>query len=532
MKHPAARSPRQWGRPLRSAVALAIVAATTAILATAGASAITPTSSASDLASAIVQDSSAVTGASFVTSPPTGTPNAVSTTPLTGFPTAGASYAILTTGDATLADQPNNSGSSGADDGGDNVRGDTDFDVSILKIDLNVPTGVNCLSFDFRFLSEEYPEYVNSDFNDAFIAELDNSTWTTSGSTISAPNNFAFDPSGDVISINSSGATSMTAANADGTTYDGATPPLGASTPITAGAHSLYLSIFDQGDNILDSAVFVDNLVLGTTAGGTCKAGATVLSAAKTADSPTTVAGGSNGYTITINNPGGSAASVDSISDVLPAGFTYIPASTTGGTTTDPAISSQTLTWAGPFTLPANGSISLHFGVTVSSTPGDYFNNAGAAMSGGSVSPTGPTAPIEVTAPTQVDSIAASCAGDVLHADATASGEIGSQFDITLYQKTGSADYSSTGQSATFSLTSTGATHYTHDFDVSTLTADSYKVVASTGTESNVVSGSTCGPGGEIPEAPAALLLPLSLLGLLGIAAGALYLRRRKPHEG
>jgi hypothetical protein len=54
-----------------------------------------------------------------------------------------------------------------------------------------------------------------------------------------------------------------------------------------------------------------------------------------------------------------------------------------------------------------------------------------------------------VGVPTQVDSIAASCAGDVLHADAAASGAIGSQFDLTLYQKTGSADYSSTGQSAT-----------------------------------------------------------------------------------
>jgi hypothetical protein len=129
-----------------------------------------------------------------------------------------------------------------------------------------------------------------------------------------------------------------------------------------------------------------------------------------------------------------------------------------------------------------------------------------------------------------VDSITATCAGDVLHADATASGAIGSQFDLTLYQKTGSADYSSTGQSATVTLTSSSATHYTHDFDVSALTADSYKVVSSTGTESNVVLGSTCGPGGEIPEAPAALLLPLSLLGLLGIALGALYVRRRSPN--
>ena len=191
----------------------------------------------------------------------------------------------------------------------------------------------------------------------------------------------------------------MTAANATGTTYDGATPLLGASTPITPGTHSLYLSIFDQGDDIYDSAAFLDNLVLGTTAAGSCKAGATVLSAAKTADSPTTVAGGSNGYTITISNPTASPTTVDSISDVLPSGFSYTPASTTGTTTADPAVSGQTLTWTGPFTVPASGSIALHFGVTVSSVPGDYFNNAGATASVGSISPTGPTAKVTVTEP-------------------------------------------------------------------------------------------------------------------------------------
>ncbi len=35
------------------------------------------------------------------------------------------------------------------------------------------------------------------------------------------------------------------------------------------------------------------------------------------------------------------------------------------------------LTWSGSFNVPASGSISLHFAVTVSTTPGDYFNEAG-----------------------------------------------------------------------------------------------------------------------------------------------------------
>ena len=152
--------------------------------------------------------------------------------------------------------------SSGAGNGGLAVRGDSDRDVTILKVDLIVPTGINCLRLDFAFYSDEFPEFVGSSVNDGFVAELDTSSWTVSENVITAPDNFALDPEGNVISINSSGVTSMSAPNAAGTTYDGATTLLQAGTPITPGAHSLFLSIFDQGDDIYDSAVFVDNLRL------------------------------------------------------------------------------------------------------------------------------------------------------------------------------------------------------------------------------------------------------------------------------
>lgn len=42
-----------------------------------------------------------------------------------------------------------------------------------------VPEGADCLSFDFKFFSEEWP--TPTQFNDAFVAELDVSDWTTSG---------------------------------------------------------------------------------------------------------------------------------------------------------------------------------------------------------------------------------------------------------------------------------------------------------------------------------------------------------------
>jgi uncharacterized repeat protein (TIGR01451 family) len=357
---------------------------------------ITLTSNPTTLAQAIEHTAGTITGASFVALPPNGTPHGTATGPLDGFPTDGTTFTILTNGDAALADQPNSAGDSGADDGGGNVRGNSNWDVSILEIDLDVPPLANCLSIDFRFLSDEYPEWVGSEFNDAFIAELDNSTWTTNGPTITAPDNFAFDPSSNVISVNAAGVTSMTAANAAGTTYDGATPLLSASTPITPGAHSLYLSIFDVGDRGIDSAVFLDRLVLSTTDPGACQVGATVLSVTKTVNPSTVYPGATVQYTVNVNNPSAGAVTLNAITDVLPAGFSYVPGSTTGVATADPGISGPNLTWSGPFTLPAASTVSLQFNSTASTTPGNYLNNASATAVGSPVTPSGPTAQVTV----------------------------------------------------------------------------------------------------------------------------------------
>ena len=93
--------------------------------------------------------------------------------------------------------------------------------------------------------------------------------------------------------------------------------------------------------------------------------------------------------------------SLATISDTLPAGFSYVAGSTSGATTANPTVSGQTLTWTGPFSVPAGdgstaGSTTLHFDVTVSATPGDYVNNAGAVAAGFTVVPTGDSAPVTV----------------------------------------------------------------------------------------------------------------------------------------
>ena len=355
------------------------------------------TSNPADLVQSIADQPALVTGAAFTAIPPRGTPHGIGNSPLAGFPLSGGTFAILTNGNAAHADQPNTSSDTSESDGGTIVRGDTDFDVSVLRIDLDVPGDANCLSIGFRFLSEEYPEFVDSFFNDAFIAELDTSTWTTSGTAISAPDNFAFDPAHNVISVNAAGVTSMTQANAAGTTYDGATPLLSASTPVTPGPHSLFLSIFDQGDDIFDSAVFLDRLVISRTPPEGCLRGATVLSASKVTSTPVVAPSGTALYTISINSSGDAPVTLNTITDTLPPGFSYVTGSSSVLTTADPAVLGQELTWNGPFSLPANGSGVLSFSATASATPGVYLNNAGATAEGLPVTPTGPTAQVTVS---------------------------------------------------------------------------------------------------------------------------------------
>lgn len=254
---------RIWARGLIAGTGvLALTGTSTLLMASPAVAAIGNNSNASAMASSLAGPGANVTGAGF-DSLAGAVANGVGDSPLSNFPTNGSTFTILTSGDAASADDPNAEGHKTTDLSGGNVRGDTDLDVSVFTVDLQVPETANCLSFDFQFYSEEYPEWVGSAFNDAFIAELDNSNWTTSGSEISAPNNFAFDADNDVVSVNAVGLGGFSAENAAGTTYDGATPLLSAAKQVTPGAHTLYLSIFDQGDRVLDSATFVDNLRVG-----------------------------------------------------------------------------------------------------------------------------------------------------------------------------------------------------------------------------------------------------------------------------
>lgn len=236
-------------RPLFMAIAAACAVA--AVPAVAGTTAATE----ADVARSLGVPVHGVPGAkvTFVTRPPSGTPVAVSDTRRPAFGSTGP-YVVLSTGDATVADAANTSPKTGTDNGGGPVRDGAERDVLVVRVDFATPVNGCVLTFHYQFLTEEFPEH-GSAFDDAFVAELDLSTWTAVGGTVRAPSAFA---------VETAGAAAVSAATATGSTYDGGTPPRVASTVVPAsGPHSLYLSVFDVRDNLYDSAVYVDNLVVG-----------------------------------------------------------------------------------------------------------------------------------------------------------------------------------------------------------------------------------------------------------------------------
>jgi hypothetical protein len=260
------------------------------------------------------------TGASKMLSvPPGGNPVGTGDAGPSPFPLDNGAFLVMSTGDATQADDADLPGVfPDVSDLGPvlSERGTAARDLTVLQIPFTSPQGASggplpaCLSFDFRFLSEEYPTRLGNAFNDAFVAELDSSTWSTSGSAVSAPGNFAALPNGQPVTIKSTGLATMSPSEAAGTPYGAATALLHAQVLVPAAPpsapHSLLLSLFDHGDLAQDSAVFIDNLAL-VAQPNSCPTGLTSVGPAVAITGPTvgaTVADATPTLTGTATGPG------------------------------------------------------------------------------------------------------------------------------------------------------------------------------------------------------------------------------------
>jgi hypothetical protein len=156
-----------------------------------------------------------------------------------------------------------------------------DYTEYVLK--LKAPMNANSFSFNFMFLSAEYPEYVCTMFNDEFLVLQE------SKNEFSTPTNIAFDMQKNPVTINNGFFTvcqndpskpqtqhcTKPVSDIAGTGYEttefGSTPIGGGTgwltttSPVTPGEEvTLHFIVFDEGDGILDSAAVIDNFQWGS----------------------------------------------------------------------------------------------------------------------------------------------------------------------------------------------------------------------------------------------------------------------------
>lgn len=129
---------------------------------------------------------------------------------------------------------------------------------SAIKQRFRVPAGVRTLRVDFNFVSEEFPEFVGSSFNDAFRATVRTPNGETTFAQVSVNQSGGFNligncnfPGGD----STAGQTGWRTGSVDLSAFSGT------GTTIEV---DLLFSAVDAGDDIYDTHVLVDNIRFST----------------------------------------------------------------------------------------------------------------------------------------------------------------------------------------------------------------------------------------------------------------------------
>jgi len=192
---------------------------------------------------------------------------------------------LLTTGDLNWAPGPNDDAGGGNPNADNGADGDADLDYLSLAfggspsldaciLELDVFVASNELTFEYIFGSEEYPEFINQEFNDIF-AFLISGPGIVGDPGMGNQLNIAVLPDGNntPVQINSVNSTInwqyyRNNSGGLGTQYDGLTSDLlGVKKSLTARAqvtpcntYHLKLAIADRFDRVWDSGVFISEL--------------------------------------------------------------------------------------------------------------------------------------------------------------------------------------------------------------------------------------------------------------------------------
>ena len=297
-------------------------------------------------------------------------------------PTHGSTFALFSTGTAGATPVTKNELNPGLEKGtcfgpGEDVY---PLDEVTLAMSLQVPEGMHYLYYDVQFLSSEYPDWIGSAYNDKLTVTVD--------SPLKGSSEYMFDVNSGyfVLEAEDITGTGFDIFAIDGnpyrwdeqidwvrTAYVNGGDDAGSSdlTPIGGERHpvspfeiiDVTINLHDTGDNIFDSAAFIDNLIFA----GWAK---TVIVARKQYEDlngGVLECGDIVKYTITISNTGEAYQhdnSGNEFEDFIPGNTTYVDDSITATSGTINYVpGANMITWNGD--IPSESAISLTFQVKV-----------------------------------------------------------------------------------------------------------------------------------------------------------------------
>jgi len=332
-----------------------------------------------DLAYAILANSSWLVDSSYTDADASGCRQACALSSL-GYmqPTDGSTFALFSTGVAGVSIVSTNEDNPGDERGSWFSGGRQGYprDEATLTMTLQVPMFMHYLYYDVQFFSAEYPEYVGTQYNDKltitvnspsegvsnYIVDVNSGYFVLDSNLIPGSGFDIFAQSGNPNDVDWIDTTPRTpgadAGASDLIQIGGLTHPVSPNEQIT-----VTINMKDSGDNLFDSAAFVDNLMFTGYAKTEIMARKTVTDInGEPAESGDTMK-----YRVTISNTG--AADQDNnpgneFEDILPENVTYVPGSATASLgAISYSAGDNKIIWNGG--VPGESSVILEFQVTV-----------------------------------------------------------------------------------------------------------------------------------------------------------------------